>query len=123
MHRLPVRFAVNSKGFSGDSRAGRRRAFAGRWLRLGAPAWLRRSGPAAGQLIDALQRAGKTVVVLVEDRTRRRGRAGAAGHCRSVARDFAAAVARLKSMGLRVVMLTGDNAATAAAIASRSWHR
>jgi P-type E1-E2 ATPase len=30
-----------------------------------------------------------------------------------------AAVARLKAMGMRVVMLTGDNAATAAAIAAK----
>lgn len=65
----------------------------------------------------ALQAAGKTVVALVEDRAAL-ALLAIADPLRESSR---AAVARLKSrMGLRVVMLTGDNAATAAAIASEA---
>ena len=103
---------------------------AGRWLRLGAPDGFA-SLDLPAELIDRLQRAGKTVVVLAED--------GPAGLVAGDAEQFApgvalallaiadplretsrAAVARLKAMGIRVVMLTGDHATTAAAIAEAS---
>ena len=82
----------------------------GRRLRLGAPEWLgMRDDPA----VQRLQQAGKTVVVLDEDGV---GLAllAIADALRPTSR---AAVERLRARGVRVVMLTGDNAATAAAIA------
>ena len=82
----------------------------GRLLRLGAPSWLGMAGDAA---VRALQQAGKTVVVLEEN-----GVALALFAIADALRPTSkAAVARLRARGIRVVMLTGDNAATAAAIA------
>ncbi|MBN8462639.1 MAG: cadmium-translocating P-type ATPase [Dechloromonas sp.] len=82
----------------------------GRLLRLGAPSWL---GMAGDPAVHALQQAGKTVVVLEEN-----GVALALFAIADALRPTSkAAVARLRARGIRVVMLTGDNAATAAAIA------
>ncbi len=82
----------------------------GRQLRLGAPEWL---GMADDPTVLDLQRQGKTVVVLEE--------AGAALALLAIADALRptsrVAVERLRARGIRVVMLTGDNAATAAAIA------
>jgi Cu+-exporting ATPase len=88
---------------------------AGRQLRLGAPQWFAGMTLPAAQ-IASLQAAGKTVVVLAE------GDAplallAIADPLRDTSR---AAVARLAAMGIHVVMLTGDNAATAAAIATEA---
>ncbi len=82
----------------------------GRLLRLGAPAWL---GMADDPQVLRLQQAGKTVVVLEEDGVAL-ALLAVADALRSTSR---AAVERLRARGIRVVMLTGDNAATAAAIA------
>ena len=83
-----------------------------RVLRLGSPEWF------AGltlpdEQIAALQGKGRTVVVLA-DNIRALALFAIADPLRE---SSVAAVARLKAMGLRVVMLTGDNAVTAAAIA------
>ncbi len=83
-------------------------------LALGSPAFLAGRGidvPAAE--LEPLTAQGKTVVALA------RGREvlalpAIADRLRETSRD---AVARLKAMGLEVVMLTGDNRATAGAIA------
>jgi len=83
---------------------------AGRCLRLGSPGWL---GVAADETVAAWQRAGKTVVGLAEGE-RLLALFAIADALRPTSR---AAVARLSGRGVRVVMLTGDNAATAAAIA------
>ncbi len=99
--------AVPGKGVEGS--------IDGRQLRLGAPAWFP-DLELPQERIAALQAAGKTVVALVEDRAAL-ALLAIADPLRESSR---AAVARLKSMGLRVVMLTGDNAATAAAIASEA---
>ncbi len=82
----------------------------GRVLRLGAPAWL---GMAADPAVLGLQAAGKTVVVLEEGGTAL-ALLAIADALRPTSRM---AVERLRARGIRVVMLTGDNAATAAAIA------
>jgi Cu+-exporting ATPase len=100
-----------------------------RLLRLAAPSeFLALSLPR--EQIDKLQRTGKTVVVLVEG-----GQESSAGDGSEGQTDVAlallaiadplratsrAAVTRLKGMGIRVVMLTGDHAATAAAIAGEA---
>jgi len=82
----------------------------GRPLRLGAPSWL---GMADDPAVLRLQQAGKTVVVLEEN--------GAVLALLAIADALRptsrVAVERLRARGIRVVMLTGDNAATAAAIA------
>ncbi len=82
----------------------------GRPLRLGAPEWL---GMADDPVVLRLQQQGKTVVVLAEN--------GAALALLAIADALRptsrVAIERLRARGIRVVMLTGDNAATAAAIA------
>jgi Cu+-exporting ATPase len=85
----------------------------GRSLRLGSPDWL---GLAGDPVVIALQRAGKTVVVLGE------GDAVLAlfAVADALRPTSKAAVRRLRERGIRVVMLTGDNAATAAAIAAEA---
>lgn len=82
----------------------------GQLYRLGAPEWL----DVEHEQIAVWRAASKTVMVLVDES----GRALALFAVADVLRPgAAAAVARLKADGLRVVMLTGDNALTAAAIA------
>jgi Cu+-exporting ATPase len=88
---------------------------AGRRLRLGAPQWFAELELPAQQ-IAALQGEGKTVVVLVAERVALAVLA-IADPLRPTSR---AAVARLEAMGVHVVMLTGDNALTAAAIARQA---
>ena len=86
---------------------------AGRALRLGSPSWL---GLADDPAVLALQQAAKTVVGLAEA-----GQVLALIAIADALRPTSkAAVARLRERGLRVVMLTGDNAATAAAIAAEA---
>jgi len=91
----------------------------GRRLRLGAPGWL---GLAADGAVEALQGAGKTVIVLAETNgddkvTHILALIAIADALRPTSRE---AVARLRERGIRVVMLTGDNPATAAAIAAQA---
>ena len=86
--------------------------------RLGSPSWLGLDGESA---ILALESAGKTVVVLAEmgsdgQVSRILGHLAIADALRPTSRE---AVQRLRQRGIRVVMLTGDNAATAAAIAAQ----
>ena len=98
---------------------------AGRRLRLAAADGATRV--VAEGLVEKLQRSGKTVVVLTEMAAR-----STAGEVDSGPDEIALAllgiadplrdssriaVARLRAMGIRVVMLTGDHAATAAVIA------
>uniref|UniRef100_Q47H74 P-type Cu(+) transporter n=1 Tax=Dechloromonas aromatica (strain RCB) TaxID=159087 RepID=Q47H74_DECAR len=85
----------------------------GRVLRLGSPTWL---GLAADLAVGELQQAGKTVVALNEgDSTL--AIFAVADALRPSSR---LAVSRLRERGIRVVMLTGDNVATAAAIAAEA---
>ena len=99
--------AANFKATPGHGVAGE---IDGRALRLGAPAWL---GMADDPAVLGLQAAGKTVVVLEEGGTAL-ALLAIADALRPTSRM---AVERLRARGIRVVMLTGDNAATAAAIA------
>jgi Cu+-exporting ATPase len=115
------------KAYPGQGVEGR---VSGRKLRLGAPDWFVNLALPEAQ-IAALQAAGKTVVVLAEFtplNTQERGdeRVEVANVLALLAiadslRDTSrAALDRLKRMGIHVVMLTGDNAATAAAIAAEA---
>lgn len=85
----------------------------GRQLRLGSPTWL---GVDTDPVVRSLQDAGKTVVALA-DGNQILALLAIADALRPSSR---AAVARLRQRGIRVVMLTGDNAATAAAIAAEA---
>ncbi|MCK0506258.1 heavy metal translocating P-type ATPase [Aromatoleum anaerobium] len=86
----------------------------GRDVVLGTPAFLAERGiDMSGVSWESLAAAGKTMVAVAVD-----GRcAGVIAVADRVRQDSASAVARLKARGLRVVMLTGDHVATAAAIA------
>ena len=86
----------------------------GRLVQLGRPGWL-----AAGDLAEAvarMQQAGATAV-LVEDDGRIIGAVAVRDELRPEAAEV---VARLRSDGYSVAMLTGDNAATARALAARA---
>ncbi|MBE2258696.1 MAG: copper-translocating P-type ATPase [Rhodobacteraceae bacterium] len=82
------------------------------------------------KLISQLQRAGKTVVALVEYRTPSTAVSMPTDEAPVVLALLAiadplrassrAAVSRLQAMGIRIVMLTGDHQATAAAIAGEA---
>lgn len=86
----------------------------GRALRLGRPGWID-----AGELTDpvrAMQQAGATAVLIESD-----GQVLGAVAVRDELRPEAAeVVARLQRDGYRVAMLTGDNHATAAALAAQA---
>ena len=83
----------------------------GRRLRLGSPAYTPLTD--SKEVLEALQNSGKTVVVLAETE-RPLALIAIADPVRETSRE---AVSRLKALGVKVVMLTGDNAGTAAAIA------
>jgi P-type Cu+ transporter len=86
----------------------------GRSLRIGTPGWLATRGLTVdARVIDRLTGAGKTVVALA-DNARMLGYLGIADPLRETSAD---AVSRLRSAGVELVMLTGDNAATAQAVA------
>ena len=85
----------------------------GRLLQLGAPAWAAAGALAADAAVRGLQDEGKTVVVLAEG-DRALALIAIADPLRPTS---AAAVARLQALGIEVVMLTGDNRVTAAAVA------
>jgi Cu+-exporting ATPase len=83
----------------------------GRAVMVGSPDWLAGQGVALNDA--ALQATGHSVVAIAVD-GQAFGLIGVADPLRPSSRD---AVARLRRMGVEVVMLTGDNAVTAAAIA------
>jgi Cu+-exporting ATPase len=88
-----------------------------RTVALGTPAWIAARGlPVDEAVTSRLGHEGKTVVALA-DATRVLGYLGIADRLRETS---AAAVSRLREMQVDVVMLTGDNEATAQAIAQRA---
>ena len=90
----------------------------GRQLLLGSPSWLLAQGAVMENgVLSALQAQGKTVVVLAEKTQAAPAVLGLVAIADPLRESSRAAVARLQAMGVKVVMLTGDNRATAAAIA------
>lgn len=84
-----------------------------RSLQLGAPGWAGEGAASSLPQVVSLQAAGRTVVVLAEG-----GQPLALLAIADPLRPTTpAAVARLKALGIEVVMLTGDNRVTAAAVA------
>ncbi|UCV10721.1 cadmium-translocating P-type ATPase [Dechloromonas denitrificans] len=102
--------AQDFKAYPGHGVSG---ILAGRALRLGSPDWLDCS---ADPEVLALQQAGKTVIVLADER-QVLALLAIADALRPTSRQ---AVEILLARGIRVVMLTGDNEATAAAIAAQA---
>jgi len=84
----------------------------GRRVQLGSVTWMEEQGWAAPEA-ETLAEAGRSVVAVVADETLL-GFIGIADPLRATSR---AAVARLNRLGIEVVMLTGDNAGTARAVA------
>jgi Cu+-exporting ATPase len=87
----------------------------GRRVQLGAVTWLKEQGHSAPQA-DELAQAGRSVVAVVADDVLL-GFIGIADPLRTTS---PAAVARLNRLGIEVVMLTGDNAGTAQAVAGEA---
>ena len=104
--------------FQATGGAGVRATVEGARVRVGKPGWFEEErvdlGPAADR-IHALQDQGKTVMVVARDGAV----CGLVAVSDTLKPDSAEAVERLQGMGLRVVMLTGDNRQTARAIAER----
>ena len=107
---------VEAEGFDAPAGRGVSATVGGRAVLVGSARFMGERGVDAGALraeADAFRARGATVVlVAVEGRL-----AGALGVADEVRPDSAAVVKALKVAGLRVVMLTGDNEATARAIA------
>ena len=106
----PVRPAEDVEAVTGAGLTGHRD---GRRLRLGRPGWLD-AGPLADQ-VAAMQAAGATAV-LVEDHDQLIGAIAVRDELRP---EAAQVVAALRRGGYRVAMLTGDNSATATALATQ----
>ena len=111
-----LRGAVNGEtvaNFEAHAGRGVSGEIGGRKLRLGAPDWL---GMADDAQVLALQEAGKTTVVLADDEQI----LAIMGIADALRPTSTQAIQRLRAKGIRVVMLTGDNAATAASIARQA---
>lgn len=101
--------AVPGKGISG--------MVGGRRLAVGSPAFVAEQGATVPETAcDRLAEAGSTLVAVAVDGDF----AGLIGVADRLRADSAAAVARLKAKGLKVLMLTGDHPATARAIARQA---
>ncbi len=84
---------------------------------LGSPAFIAQSGMALDEAqILALQQQGKTVIAVA----RANNLLGCIAFADTLRASSTGAVARLSAMGIRMVMLSGDNAATAQAIARQA---
>ena len=89
-----------------------------RQVRIGKPGWFEAPGDEAAAVaarVDDLQVQGKTVMVVALDEEP----AGLIAVSDTLKPDSTAAIAALHRQGLRVVMLTGDNARTARAVADQ----
>jgi Cu+-exporting ATPase len=100
--------------FSERSGSGVQATIDGATCLLGSPAYIAQSGITLDEVqLRALQLQGKSVIAVARG-GELLGLVAFADRLRESSRD---AVERLRSMGIRVVMLSGDNAATAQAIA------
>ncbi len=103
------------QGLVAEAGRGLRGELGGRPCLLGSPGFLREQGVALDEaLLLPLQQAGKSIVAVA-----RGGQAlGAIAVADPLRPSSRSAVARLRELGVDVVMLTGDNAQTAAAVAA-----
>ncbi|MCK9283400.1 MAG: heavy metal translocating P-type ATPase [Rhodocyclaceae bacterium] len=108
---LALTLPANVESFAGMGMSGE---VDGRQVLAGSPDWLAEQGiPFNQALLDPLQGAGRSLVA-VASAGAALGLIGIADPLRDSSRG---AMVRLKKLGIEVVMLTGDNAGTAAAIA------
>jgi Cu+-exporting ATPase len=92
----------------------------GKPYQLGSPAFATQAGIAIDEhVVLGLQKLGKTVIVIAREATLL-GYIAVADQLRTSSPD---AVAKLTGMGIRVVMISGDNQATAQAIADQAGIR
>lgn len=111
--KLPL---IPVEDFAAVPGSGVQARIAQRVLLLGSPSFIREQGVAIDDAtVRRLAGEGKTVVVLA-DSGNVMGYVAIADQPRP---SSAAAISRLKALGIEVVMLTGDNAATARAIAGK----
>ncbi|TLM83926.1 copper-translocating P-type ATPase [Pseudarthrobacter sp. NamE2] len=105
-------------GFRSAPGGGVRGTVEGRLVVAGRIGWLQQNGiqPGSGQhaVLEAAEAAGATAVWVAVDGTP----AGVISLRDTIKEGSAAAVARLKHLGLRPILLTGDNAAVAAQVAA-----
>jgi Cd2+/Zn2+-exporting ATPase len=112
-HAIPVRAAANAAALAGKGVTG---MLDGVDIFVGAPRHARERASfdaAALEAAERLETAGKTVAAVIADGAL----AGLIALRDEPREDAAAAIAELKALGVRSVMLTGDNARTGAAIA------
>jgi P-type Cu+ transporter len=101
--------------FESDTGRGVTATVEGQEVRVGSPGFLRESGvpeESFAGAVGAITAGGRTPVLVAQGVRY----LGALAVSDSVKEDSAAAIARLRELGLRVVMLTGDQEATARAI-------
>jgi K+-transporting ATPase ATPase B chain len=101
----------------------------GRQVRKGASSavreWIRSSGgtppPELGQMVDGISAAGGTPLVVAERSPSGQARALGVIHLKDIVKEgISERFAELRKMGIKTVMITGDNPLTAQAIAEES---
>ncbi|HSI50077.1 MAG TPA: cation-translocating P-type ATPase [Ideonella sp.] len=114
---LPQASTAEVDGFSAAPGCGVQGMIGGQALQLGNARWMREAGlltPAVETAMQAHEQAGRSVTLLADAQAVRALLAVAD----TVKAHAAEAVAELKTLGVTPVMLSGDNAATAQAIAA-----
>ncbi|MBA3871410.1 MAG: copper-translocating P-type ATPase, partial [Anaerolineae bacterium] len=109
---------VQPQGFKSMSGQGIRATVENRNVLIGSPRFISEQGISDkdyASRIETLQTAGKTAIVIIIDGIA----AGILGIADTIKDGSREAVANLQSLGLEVVMITGDNQRTAAAIAAQ----
>jgi Cu+-exporting ATPase len=109
---------VPASGFDAVTGFGVRAQIEGKSVLLGNPRLMERTGVDIAALASHAHTAallGQTPIYLVVDGQA----AGIVAIADPIKQDSQAAIARLQALGLKVVMLTGDNAATAQAVAGQ----
>jgi Cu+-exporting ATPase len=109
----------NADGFRSEAGGGVAGTVSGRKVMIGKPAYLRQEKVEGLQAMEAsaavLQEAGKTAMFLAVD-----GKpAGILAVADPVKSNAASAILELKALGLKIVMVTGDNRRTAAAVSAQ----
>ncbi|MEP6984007.1 MAG: heavy metal translocating P-type ATPase [Chloroflexota bacterium] len=110
---------VQPQGFESMSGQGIRATVENRNVLIGSPRFISEQGISDkdyASRIETLQTAGKTAIVIIIDGIA----AGILGIADTIKDGSREAVANLQSLGLEVVMITGDNQRTAAAIAAQA---
>ena len=108
----------DATGFASQTGQGVTAMVGGAAIAVGRPPWIKSRGAELGPLqaqLEAMQKAAQTVVAV----TYNGALAGLLGIADEVKLDAAEAVARLLDSGISPVMVTGDNEATAKAVAAR----